>query len=339
MPAVAASGLATGTRSVSRLFEDGLWSCDGDVLSTPQDDSCECYFKHEKMAIVQHAVITTVSIDRATCCLQQSINQPEDIYGRSNCTLPCTEPRNLIPKLVNDDPTRSQHSSQDNKENAFFIETTACAVESLAMHNPNLKIHVLFTDVTINQILVTLQKLVENYANVQFVSLNMDDYMAGKLMDHWYHCTDWRNGSYHVNNLSNALRLLTVYKYGGYHFDLDIISDVPPLTIYRNFVAAESDKHVYNGVIHADFKNSLIETTIIKDFVVNFRPDVLNNNGPALIFRASCVLQKWCNADNLKTMEYINCRGFNVLPESSFHPVHFNKMKEFAHKVTDRRNR
>ena len=137
------------------------------------------------------------------------------------------------------------------------------------MHNPNLKIHVLFTDVTINQILVTLQKLVENYANVQFVSLNMDDYMAGKLMDHWYHCTDWRRGSYHVNNLSNALRLLTVYKYGGYYFDLDIIS-VRPVTYYRNFVAAVDREIVNNNAIHADQKHPFIEMAI-KDFVTNFR--------------------------------------------------------------------
>ncbi len=60
------------------------------------------------------------------------------------------------------------------------------------------------------------------------------------------------------------------------------------------------------------------------------------NNGPALIFR---VLQKWCNVENLKTMDYINCRGFHVLPESSFHPVHFDKMKElFAHPLTANNN-
>jgi lactosylceramide 4-alpha-galactosyltransferase len=197
--------------------------------------------------------------------------------------VPCTtEPETFNPHPRNDPTLLTRHANQDdNKENAaFFIETTgngtlnyrqACAVESLALHNSNLKIHVLFTDAKINESLVTLQTLVKNYANVQFVRLNVDEYMAGTLMDHWYHCTDWRSGSYHVNNLSNALRLLTVYKYGGYYFDLDIIS-VRPVTYYRNFVAAESDKHVNNDVIHADLKNAFIETAI-KDFVFNFRQD------------------------------------------------------------------
>ena len=122
-----------------------------------------------------------------------------------------------------------------------------------------------------NSSLATLQKLVEKYTNVQLVSLNVDEYMAGTLMEHWYHCTDWRKGSYHVNNLSNALRLLTVYKYGGYYFDLDIIS-MHPVTYYRNFVAAESDKTVNNDVIHADLKHPYIELAI-KDFVINFRQE------------------------------------------------------------------
>ena len=46
------------------------------------------------------------------------------------------------------------------------------------------------------------------------------------------------------------------------HFEMTIATEV-----------AESDKHVNNDVIHANLKNSLIETTIIKDFVVNFRQD------------------------------------------------------------------
>jgi lactosylceramide 4-alpha-galactosyltransferase len=179
------------------------------------------------------------------------------------------------------DPKRSPFIRDNDK--AFFIETSgngglnyrqACAVESLAFHNPNLTVHVLFTDVKINSSLATLQKLVEKYTNVQLVSLNVDEYMAGTLMEHWYHCTDWRKGSYHVNNLSNALRLLTVYKYGGYYFDLDIIS-VRSVTNDRNFVAAVDREIVNNNAIHADLKHPFIELAI-KDFIINFR-QIFNN--------------------------------------------------------------
>jgi lactosylceramide 4-alpha-galactosyltransferase len=184
--------------------------------------------------------------------------------------LPCAQP------LKSYFSTKS--SSGQDKDNAFFIETSgngalsyrqACAVESLALHNPNLKVNVLFTDVKINADLDTVQQLMENYANVQLIDIKVDEYMAGTLMEHWYQCTDWRKGTYHVNNLSNALRLLTVYKFGGYYFDLDVIS-VRPVTSYRNFVAAVDREIVNNNVIHADAKHRFIELAI-KDFVTNFR--------------------------------------------------------------------
>uniref|UniRef100_A0A0N8E6N1 Lactosylceramide n=1 Tax=Daphnia magna TaxID=35525 RepID=A0A0N8E6N1_9CRUS len=261
-------------------------------------------------------------VNRGTCCL--SSDHLQDICGRTNCTLPCPKPK---PSVFDDHPTES---IVDHNQNAFFIETSgsglltirqACAVESLALHNPNLTVNVLFVDVPINTSVVVLQQLKEKYSNIQLVSIDLDDYLAGTVLEHWYHCTDWKKGSYHVNNLSNGLRLLTLHKYGGYYFDLDIIF-VRPVTFYRNFVAAEDATRLNNDVIHVDVKNPFSEMAI-QDFVANFRPEIWGHNGPALILR---VLQKWCNVTDVKSMDYVKCRGFNVLPTSSFHPIPFNKM-------------
>jgi lactosylceramide 4-alpha-galactosyltransferase len=214
-----------------------------------------------------HGSLTT-TVDRATCCL--SANQQEDICGRKNCTFTCTEPEPSIPELESD-------PANFNSNRAFFIETSgsgglsvrqACAVESLALHNPNLTVYVLFVNVKINTSLDTVQELEKKYNNVHLISINLDDYMAGTALEHWYHCSDWRNGFY-VNNLSNGLRLLTLSKYGGYYFDLDIIS-VRPVTYYRNFVAAQDHNDVNNDVIHADLNNPVIQLAI-KDFIINFK--------------------------------------------------------------------
>jgi lactosylceramide 4-alpha-galactosyltransferase len=124
--------------------------------------------------------------------------------------LTCTEPEPSIPELDSD-------PANFNRDRAFFIETSgsgglsvrqACAVESLALHNPNLTVYVLFVNVKINTSLDTVQELEKKYNNVHLISINLDDYMAGTALEHWYHCSDWRNGFY-VNNLSNGLRLLT----------------------------------------------------------------------------------------------------------------------------------
>ena len=93
--------------------------------------------------------------------------------------------------------------------------------------------------------------------------------MVGTPLEYWHHCTDWNKGSFHVNNLSNGLRLLTLIKYGGYYFNLDIIF-VRPVTYYRNFVAPQDVNDINNDGIHVDLVNPVMELAI-KDFVVNFR--------------------------------------------------------------------
>jgi hypothetical protein len=80
-------------------------------------------------------ILNELKLDRRTCCL--SPNGLEDVCGRRNCTLPCTNPNPFIPELKKD-PAES-HFSRD-RDRAFFIETSgsgdlsfrqAYAVESL----------------------------------------------------------------------------------------------------------------------------------------------------------------------------------------------------------------
>ncbi|XP_057368458.1 lactosylceramide 4-alpha-galactosyltransferase-like [Daphnia carinata] len=263
----------------------------------------------------------SVQVDRRTCCLPPGA----DVCVKTNCTLACPQPKSLI---FYSHPTES---IINQNQNAFFIETSgsglltirqACAVESLALHNPNLTVNVLFMDVPINTSVVVLQQLKDKYNNIQLASVNVDIYLAGTALERWYHCTNWKKGSFHVNNLSNGLRLLTLQKYGGYYFDLDIIS-VRPVTFYRNFVAVQDATSLNNDVIHADKEHPFIEMAI-QDFIVNFNPEIWGHNGPSLITR---VLRKWCNVTDIESMDYVTCRGFNILPTTSFHPVHYGRMK------------
>jgi lactosylceramide 4-alpha-galactosyltransferase len=70
--------------------------------------------------------------------------------------------------------------------------------------------------------------------------------------------------------LSNGLRLLTLAKYGGYYFDLDFVFVRSLIKYYRNFVAAQDNYDVNNGVIHAELKSPIIELAMT-NFVDNFR--------------------------------------------------------------------
>lgn len=96
--------------------------------------------------------------------------------------------------------------NQINSEKAFFIETAhsvldirqACAVESLAYHNPNLKIYVLFSIGQINSSTAVMETLIQNYSNIQLIKLDINEYLARTPLENWFHCTNWKKGPHHV---------------------------------------------------------------------------------------------------------------------------------------------
>jgi hypothetical protein len=226
-----------------------------------------------------------VVVNRSRCCVMSGRQQQTaDVCGRPNCTRNCPDPVQ-IPSI--DDSSRA---------NAFFLETSgsgglnirqACAVESLAFHNPDLTVNVFFMmddadDVQqqkqkqiknkSSKVLLaskTVRQLKEKYRNIQFAFVSLGEFIAGTLLEKWFHCTDWRKGPYHVAHLSDGLRFLTLNKYGGYYFDLDVLM-VRPVTYYSNFVATPDDHNVASNSIHADLNNPVMELAL-QNFVSNYR--------------------------------------------------------------------
>jgi lactosylceramide 4-alpha-galactosyltransferase len=179
--------------------------------------------------------------------------------GRPNCLSPCPYP-----------PLPEHKHLNVIQDKAFFHETSgatflnfrqACVVESLAYHNPNLTVHLLMTGHQLDLNSLTMKTLRQNYPNVQITSINLGDYMVGTPLESWYFCTEWNRGWFAVAHLSDALRFLTLSKYGGYYFDLDVIQ-LRPVTSYRNFVVAEDDNKLGSSVIHVDHQHPVIMTAV-----------------------------------------------------------------------------
>ena len=109
---------------------------------------------------------------------------------------------------------------------------------------------------------VTMRTLQQNYPNLRITNIDLSDYVADTPLDHWYFCSEWNRGWFAVAHLSDALRLLTLSKFGGYYFDLDIIH-LRPVTSYRNFfVEDDGSYNLANGIIHADYKHPLIQLAV-----------------------------------------------------------------------------
>ena len=125
------------------------------------------------------------------------------------------------------------------------------------------------TGPTIDFDYVTMKTLTAHYPNLHINQINLNDFVAGTPLDYWYHCSGWDNGKHHVAHLADGLRLLTLYKYGGYYLDLDIIH-LRPITPLKNFICAQDEKTVANGAIHAEYGQPVIKLAL-HAFVSNYR--------------------------------------------------------------------
>lgn len=199
--------------------------------------------------------------ERSECC--QGPTDYVDMCGRPDCIWPC-------PNTID-----NQQLKFTTGNKAFVLETSgatyldfrqACSVESLAFHNPNLTIYLLMTSPYLQSI--SMSALTRNYPNVHVISIDLSSYLTGTPFEKWYFCTEWNRGWYAVAHLSDALRLLTLSKYGGYYFDLDVIH-IRPVTPYRNFAVAESDHLVANGILHADYQHPIMQLAA-DEFAANY---------------------------------------------------------------------
>ena len=163
------------------------------------------------------------------------------------------------------------------EERAFFLETKgdnslnyrqACAVESLALLNPNLPVYVLFANGPFDDTTATLRTL-QQYNNIHLAQINLEEYVAGTPLESWNRDSGWKQGPYRASHLSDGLRMLTLFKYGGYYFDLDIIF-TRPVKFYRNFVAAEDEDTLNGAALHAERGYPFIKMAV-EEFANNYK--------------------------------------------------------------------
>ena len=185
-----------------------------------------------------------------------------DNFGRSNCIQQCSYPKSSFLELA-DDNTKYQ------KHKGFFLETRGDQMLNICLALAHLIVYVLITGGKINSSAAAVQTLREKYDNVHMIEVNLDEYLTVTPLEHWYHCTDWRNGSYHVSHLSDGLRFLTLAKFGGYYFDLDVVL-VRPLTDYRNFVSMESGDSMSSAALHADYGHPFMQMAA-EEFSRNYK--------------------------------------------------------------------
>ncbi|XP_076248960.1 lactosylceramide 4-alpha-galactosyltransferase-like [Calliopsis andreniformis] len=225
--------------------------------------------------------------------------------------------------------------------NIFFHETScfdegglvlnsrqACAVESAAKMNPNMKVYLLIVSPSeiSNQSREIFNQL-QSYSNIRIRHIYAESYVKKTPLEWWYKSGVLKRSEWPRSHMSDILRYLTLWKYGGIYLDLDVVVTAS-LERLKNFAGAEDWDDVAAGVMGFDVSplGRRVIHACIRDLKKNFRGDIWGNNGPGVITRT---LQKVCSTKKTRDMTTTRCQGFKVFPPSAFYPVHYKKWKMY----------
>uniref|UniRef100_T1GEV0 Alpha 1,4-glycosyltransferase domain-containing protein n=1 Tax=Megaselia scalaris TaxID=36166 RepID=T1GEV0_MEGSC len=256
-------------------------------------------------------------------------------------------------KLINGNAIRLeeilQSSRKPNKDKTIFFHVTnclsdgfieltsrqSCAIESAAMTNPSFDIFVLFASPTFYPEVIESPEILSlmNYTNIFFRNNNLWNYTKNTPAENWFQSEVIFKSHYVTAHISDLLRLLTLWHWGGIYMDLDVIVKESFEEVPLNFAGAESDDTVANGVMSFDsdgFGHYIVDT-ILKEFVRDFRGDAWSHNGP---WRVTGVLvNKICKTNNTRFMTFEKCHGFQVFPTNIFYAVPYWNWNFFFEKA------
>ncbi|KAH8402943.1 hypothetical protein KR222_000556 [Zaprionus bogoriensis] len=204
----------------------------------------------------------------------------------------------------------------------------ACAIESAALNNPTFQVFVLFTSTTYLPNADKLKQAIINallsYRNVQFRQLDIWQYAKDTPMENWINREDLFRSSFLKEHISDLLRLLSLYRYGGIYLDLDVMVLRSFEYVPLNFAGLETNTSIGNTVLGLD--NSQLGNYFLKnflqDFEENFAGDLWAENGPRSLSR---VIKKICNSNKFSLLldNPDRCQGFKVYNISAFYEINW----------------
>ena len=268
------------------------------------------------------------------------IQHVSPFYPSSSNDITCYEGANSADNIPDFNP-KSVPKGSTKDRNIFFHETScfddgglllnarqACAVESAAKMNPKTKVYLLFVSpAKISNQSKEMFNQLRTYPNIHLGHIYPEEYVKGTPLDVWYKSGVLKKSRWPRSHMSDILRYLTLWKYGGIYLDLDVVVTAS-LENLTNFAGAEDSDDVAAGAIGIDATTlgRRVADACIRDLMKNFRGNLWGNNGPGVITRT---LQRICSAKYVRDMTPARCAGFKVFPPSTFYPIHYKNWKMY----------
>lgn len=130
----------------------------------------------------------------------------------------------------------------------------ACAIESAAKLNPNRDIFVLFASPVglrenVSNVPANIE-LLKSYPNIHFRNNNLWKYAEDTPLEKWLKTGTLFESNYLFEHMSDVLRYLTLYKFGGIFMDLDVVVQQNFDHLGENFAGDDSVDAIGCGVLH-----------------------------------------------------------------------------------------
>lgn len=116
------------------------------------------------------------------------------------------------------------HETSCSKE-ATLTARQACAVESAARMNPNRAVYLFYLSPSeLSPKSETFYHLLIRYKNIKIRRILVKDYFANTPLEQWYKSGTLETTSkWPTSHMSDVLRYLTLWKFGGIYLDLDVV--------------------------------------------------------------------------------------------------------------------
>ena len=204
------------------------------------------------------------------------------------------------------------NNETNDSYNIFFLETNhlretldvrqLCSIESAAKHNPSANVYVRVLKAKLN-----VSEIFETYPNIKWSIINLNEEFKETPLEEW-----WKSGKIistadyvRYAHLSDILRLMYVYKYGGFYSDLDAITlkSFKPLADYNGFCAGLDEPRIQfgNGFFHFT-KNHSFLFEAINDVVVSYDASEWLSVGPVMVTGA---LRRYCDIKNFDVLMHL----------------------------------
>ena len=203
-------------------------------------------------------------------------NQRSTIFLHSVSPRPGIED-DTHPKFFETPSGSREDISAGGENNIFFLESNfdleqfhprlLCAFESAAVHNPRHTVHVILHR---NATMTHLPSYLKLIPNLSFLRVDFGELFAGTPMEVlWTEGKIQKKSGIHFNNISDTLRAVLVYLFGGTYFDSDFIITGPIPDAPASFIGA---------IEAAGTNNALLKFTKGHGFLLKYITRMVSEN-------------------------------------------------------------